>query len=78
MSVFNRENRLLSWFQLLALVGIIGLVDWLLWIWLKIPTGSASPMLEVMSLWGFAFVAGLTSFGIGVVGIHMASRSQKQ
>lgn len=78
MSIFNRENRLLSWGQFLALVSIIGFANWLLWIWLKIPPEQASPALELMNVWGFGIVAFPTSFLIGIMGLHLAARKQER
>jgi hypothetical protein len=79
-NVFSQENRLLSNRQFFALVGTIGFVDWLIWIWMRIPPDARaiSPMLELMNLWGFAVVAGLASFGIGMIGIHLATVKQKR
>lgn len=75
--VFSRDNRLLSLSQFSAIAALIGVVDWLLWIWLRVPSGNGSPALAAMSVWGFGFVAGVALFGIGIIGLHIASRSQK-
>ena len=77
---FSQENRLLSNRQFFALVGTIGCVDWLVWIWMRIPPDARaiSPALELMNLWGFAVVAGLASFGVGIIGIHLATLKEKR
>ena len=77
MKALSRNNRLLSLSQFFAIAALIGVVNWLLWIWLRVPPGNGSPALAAMSVVGFGFVAGVASFGIGIIGLHIASRSQK-